>query len=197
MDELKERNCFHFCFWGKWDNGRTQGEKLCQQLLDRNRMMDEFGEIWLKEIGKWNLGKLVEFFRGSGIVDELYKGSALVEKVAQWSLITYRRLKFFQFPKESWTILNVGWNIIELLEKMEDIGWIQRRWNLAELHWGKVKQVILVAWKLQTWPKEKTIGYEKGNIIKIINLNLKMTKKLWYVILEEKFRAKVKAIINP
>jgi hypothetical protein len=130
-------------------------------------------------------------------MDELYKGSVLVNKVAPWSLLIYRKLKFFQFPKESWTILDFEWNIIKLLEKMEDIGWIQGRWNLVELHWGEVKQVILVAWKLQTWPKGKKIDYEKGNIIKIINLNLKMNKNLWYVILKEKFRAKVKAIYRP
>jgi hypothetical protein len=51
MDELKERNCSDFCFWGKWDNWQTQGEELCQQILDKSGMMDEFGEIWLKEIG--------------------------------------------------------------------------------------------------------------------------------------------------
>jgi hypothetical protein len=28
-----------------------EGEKLCQQLLDKSGVMDEFGEIWLKEIG--------------------------------------------------------------------------------------------------------------------------------------------------
>jgi hypothetical protein len=30
---------------------KTQGEKLCQQLLDRSGIVDEFGEIWLNLIG--------------------------------------------------------------------------------------------------------------------------------------------------
>ncbi len=142
------------------------------------------------------MGKLVELSKGSGIVDELYKGSMLVEKVAPWSLITYKRLKFFPFPKESWTILDLGWNIIEFVEKMEDIGWIQGAWNLVQLHWGKVKQVILATWKFKYGQRQK-IDYERGNKIKSMNLNLKMTKNLWYVILGKKSRAKVKAIIDP
>jgi hypothetical protein len=77
-------------------------------------MTDELGEIWLKEIGQWKFGKLIELCRESGIGDELYKGSVVANKVALWSLISYRRLNFFQFPKQSWTILDLGCNTIEL-----------------------------------------------------------------------------------
>jgi hypothetical protein len=137
MDELKERYCFHFHFWGKWNNGWTQGEQLCQQLLDRSGTMDEFGEIWLKEIGQWKFGKLVDRCRGSGIGDELYKGSVLANKVALWSLISYRKSNFFQFPKQSWTILDSGCNTVELLKTVENIEWIQGTPNLVVFDCGK------------------------------------------------------------
>jgi hypothetical protein len=67
---------------------------------------------------------------------------------------------------------------------------------LVQLHWGKVKQVILATWKFKYGQRQK-IDYERGNKIKSMNLNLKMTKNLWYVILGKKSRAKVKAIIDP
>jgi hypothetical protein len=53
-----------------------------------------------------------------------------------------QKIEFFLISKRMLNNFERGWNVIELLEKVEDIGGIQRRWNLVELHWGKVKQVI-------------------------------------------------------
>ncbi len=98
--------------WQKWDDGWIWGN-----LIKRNRIMELRQASWAF-YGKWDNGWL-------------YKGNVLVEKVAPWRLITYRRLKFFQFPKECWTILDLGWNIIELLE--ENGGhWV----NLGKMEFG-------------------------------------------------------------
>jgi hypothetical protein len=56
-----------------------------------------------------------------------------------------QKIELFPISKRKLNNFERGWNVMELLEKVEDIGQIQRRWNLVELHWGKVKQVILAA----------------------------------------------------
>jgi hypothetical protein len=56
-----------------------------------------------------------------------------------------QKIELFLISKRKLNNFGLGWNVIELLEKVEDIGRIQRRWNLVELHWGKVKQVFLAA----------------------------------------------------
>jgi hypothetical protein len=81
MVEFKERNCFHFHFWGNETMDELK-EKNCVNnfLIEVGRWMN-FGNLTRKN-RVMELWELLELCRGSGIVDELYKGSVLANKVA-------------------------------------------------------------------------------------------------------------------
>jgi hypothetical protein len=74
--------------------------------------MVEHVEVQPKEVRWWNFGKLVELCEGSGLV----KFGIMSELEEGWSSLN--------FPQKSWTIVDLVWNILNILEKVEDIEWI-------------------------------------------------------------------------